>query len=487
VNRNPADNNYEAIGSSGLPTTGKVFRVTGIKFTGVTNSAYQYIVFGGSSSTDQYRIDNCYFDSGTVQSIMVAIYGYSISGVMDHCTLNGGGASEMVHCYGAGAGIITGWTDDVTPGSSHMLFFEDCIAQLNNYSSATAEGGTSMLQSYYGAKTVVRNCQLNFCQIDQHGTQGSIGARWFEFYNNTEFFPTGVTGATSFYALRGGSGVIYNNAASGTLTFSFQCQLYTDDATSNTTYGTAPNFGPGSGIFKNSLSQGPTSSPVYLWNNDTHIGVSTQVGNGGWTPSPIAANSNWFVSTNQPSSMLICERSTDVVGTTTYSYSPYTYPHPLTGLSTSPGSGLTATADASITKYVVGVTSGAYVPPTNLYLACFSSQFSNGPKAGATEWTTSSNPAYARTVMGANPTASWTIAAYASGTGVVFKNTNAVSGPAVTGNNQSCYSLGFCLASTVGVTDIQLFIDMPNDIALSIPIGFYVYLPALTGAIFTTE
>ena len=486
-NANPGGG-FEAINSTGLPTTGKLFRITGINFTGITSSLYNYIAFGGSSSSDQFRIDNCLIDGGSGQKVLLLIYGNTISGVVDHCTFAGGGASEMAHNFGAGAGQIGGWTNDITPGGSQMIFYEDCIFQQTGYTSLTGQGGCSALQSYYGAQTVVRNCLLNFCQVDQHGTQGNIAARWWEFYNNTLFIPNTNSGNTSFYAIRGGSGVVYNNNVTGQTSagFGISCNLYTDDTSSNTTYGTAPNFGPGAGIFKAGATQGPFSSPAYLWNNAT-VGVSTQIGSGGWNPSPILLNQNYYVSGSQPSSMLICEKASQTPGVTTYSYAPYTYPHPLTGLSTSPGSGLTAAADASIVKYTVGVVSGAYTVPTNLFLALFSTQFTNGAKAGATEWTTSSDPAYARTVMGANPTASWTIAAYASGTGVVFKNTNGIAAPTVTTNNQTCYSLGFCLASTVGVTDIQLYIDMPNNSALIIDIGYFVYLPALTGAIFTTE
>jgi len=468
-----------------LPTgSGFIFRMTGIYFQNINSSSYNYLIVSGSPSTDQFRIDNNFFDGGTVQVVMIGIGG-NPSGVMDHCTLQGGAASEMIHNTSVGAGNISGWTDDITPGGSKMFFIEDCIGQLTNYSSAIFEQGTSLMQSYYGARNVVRYTQLNFAQIDQHGTGGAVGARWFEFYNNNEFFPTGVTGATSFYAIRGGSGVIYSNSVSGTLTYAFVVSLYTDDTSGNTTYGTAPNFGPGAGIFKNSLSQGPFSSPVYLWNNDSHISIGTQVGTGGWNPSPILLNQNYYTSTTQPSSMLICERSTDTVGVTTYSYSPYTYPHPLTGLSTSPGFGLTATSDLSLTKTIVGVTSGAYTTPSNNYLACFSTQFTNGAKAGATEWATSSNPSYARVAMGATGTG-WTIAAYASGVGVVWNNTNTLLVPAVQSNNQTLYAIAFCDSATIGAGNIDFFIDMPNSGQLTVLVGLNVVLPAGTGAVFTT-
>jgi hypothetical protein len=412
-------------------------------------------------------------------------------GVIDHCTLNGGAASEMIHNQGFGSSSFTGWLNDVTPGSGTMLFIEDCIGQLNGFSTATNQTGTSIIQNYYGATTVLRYCTLNMCQLDTHGNVG-INGRWTEVYNCLEYIPSTNTGQVVLAAIRGGSGVIYNNGfAAGSQTTNCAIVLYTDEASSNNlspaVSGTQPGYGPGAGIFSAAgpppTSQGATSSPVYLWNNNASITVGTQIGVGGWTPSPITLNSSFYVSSTQPGSMIISQKASQIPPTT-YSYAAYTYPHPLTGLSTSPGSGLTAATDSSITKYVVGVTSGAYSTPANNYVALYSNQFTSSTKAGATEWSSASDTTYARQAMGATGSG-WTIAAYVNGTGVVWSNTNAINFPAVASNAQTLYSIGFCDALTVG--NINFFCDLANSGQLTVPIGFNVFILAGTGAVFTID
>jgi hypothetical protein len=50
--------------------------------------------------------------------------------------------------------------------------------------------GNSAVQSYNGARTVFRHNSLDFSQVDQHGTNGNIGARWWEIYDNTFNIPS---------------------------------------------------------------------------------------------------------------------------------------------------------------------------------------------------------------------------------------------------------------------------------------------------------
>lgn len=510
-----------ALGSSPTSGTGSgLFRVTGLKFIGPLSTAasYNYLYINNSKSQDPIRIDNCYLDSGGTQTTMVILWNNG-TGVFDHCTFNGGVASEMVHNNSMGVSLA-GWTDDLVPGSKNMYFFEDNIFQLNNFSTATSQTGTSAFQTYYGARTVARYNLSNFCQFDCHGSNAP-NTRWFEFYNNKLFIPSTNTGNTVFFVIRGGSGVIWNNSfASGSQTsLGAIISLYTDEASTNdlnpAVAGPQPGYGPGAGIFSGpSTSQGPTSSPVYLWNNDSRFNIGSNIGNGGWNPSPITPNSNYFISSSQPSSMTISQTAAQIGGTT-YSYSPYTYPHPLTGiggsvtptLSGSIGvsgilsltlnisalgsiavstilapsfgvhwSGLTATTDTKLVRTIVGATGGYSPLPANIYAALFGTIFGNQIKSGALEW---SDSAYVRQLIGATG-AGWTIAAYANGTGVVWSNTNSVIFPAVI-VTQTLASIGFCDAASVG--NINFFVDLAAT--LSVPVGISVVL-AVQGISFTT-
>jgi len=150
------------------------------------------------------------------------------------------------------------------------------------------------------------------------------------------------------------------------------------------------------------------------------------------------------------------------------------------------GSGFTAAADASISRTIVGVTSGAYsTPSTNgMYAGCFNTQFTAAAKAGATEWTTASDGSYARQQMGVSTAFGWSIAAYVNSTGVVWNNSNTITFPAVTLNNQSLAALGWIDVVTLGSGNINFFYDL--SAALSVNIGSNVILNPSTGAVFTT-
>lgn len=228
---------------------------------------------------------------------------------------------------------------------------------------------------------------------------------------------------------------------------------------------------------------GATLDPVYIWNNTNQNGPNyvnvdgANFGNNSAYPNINAGN---FIQQNEEY----------YLGQAMPGWSPYTFPHPLTGQTgggpppptTTAGSGITAAADLALTRTVVGVTSGAYVTPTNNWVALYSTQFTAQAKAGATEWTTASDTApYARVAMGAAG-AGWTIAAYVSGTGVVFSNTNQITFTAVAGNAQTLYAVGWC--DSVGPTggNVDFFVDLANNAQLSVPITVQVVLKATAGA-----
>jgi hypothetical protein len=144
------------------------------------------------------------------------------------------------------------------------------------------------------------------------------------------------------------------------------------------------------------------------------------------------------------------------------------------------GSGLTASSDLTLARKIIGVTTGAYVIPANNYWALYTTQFTAAAKAGATEWLAASDTAYVRQAMG-TAGIGWTIAAYASGTGVVWSNTNTLTQPAVAGTAQTLFACGWCDALVAG--NIDFFIDLATSV--SVGIGTQVVLTASTGAIFT--
>jgi hypothetical protein len=277
-------------------------RITGFTFT--SNSA---VTAEGSKSTTAFRIDHNTFSQPNNQAIFVICSG-NAPGLIDHNQFTGGSASEMIHNMGAGPSDGSGWTDDVVPGSPNMLFIEDNTFTYNATGSPAYFWGTSALQSYYGARTVFRHNTCNMCQVDQHGTAGMIGARWWEIYENT--FNVVTNGNQSDYiAIRAGSGVIFNNHVTGAANQGAgTIELYEEDS------GYPALYQVGRGINQN-------YSPAYIWGNDASMHVTSGSSN-------VVQGRDFMTSSSQPSGMKRWELGSDS-SSTTYSYTPYTYPHPL--------------------------------------------------------------------------------------------------------------------------------------------------------------
>ena len=295
-------------------------RITGFAFTSPGNgdgSAYALVV-SGSPTSSAFRVDHNTFIN-SAQSVFVEVSGNG-PGLIDHNTFTGGGASEEIHNLGAGAESNAGWTDDVTPGSDNMLFVEDNTLATNEPTYIC-----SGIESYYGARTVLRHNTFSFCQIDQHGTPGAVGARWWEAYDNTFYTPPGQN-QCCYVTMRGGSGVIWGNTTSGSNASSLAgIDLYEEDT------GTWPlAYQVGSGIGgdtngHNTCGGGTVnSSPAYVWGNAPSMAVSSQ------TPTKVVENRDYFSSTSQPTILLRQQLSTDTCSTT-YGYESYAYPHPLQG------------------------------------------------------------------------------------------------------------------------------------------------------------
>jgi hypothetical protein len=306
-------------------------RITGFTFTDSLNvncTTGTPIQTSGAPGNAPFRIDhNTFTNSGNVIFICTSGNG---PGLIDHNTFNGGGAAEEIHNLGLGPSSNGGWTDNIQPGSANMLIVED-----NAFNNNDPIYICSAIESFYGARNALRHNTFNFCQVDQHGTAGMIGARWWEVYNNNFNVPNGQN-QCCFITMRGGSGVIWGNTTSGTNAGAGSIDLYEEDT------GTWPlAYQVGSGI--NGVSDGhnncgsTNSAPAYVWGNGS-MPVGSQ------TPSALVLNRDYFNPSSQPSSMHWEEQSGDTCSTT-YTYTPYTYPHPLTlGAGTpAPPMGLAAT------------------------------------------------------------------------------------------------------------------------------------------------
>jgi hypothetical protein len=288
-------------------------RDRGTRITALTLLGDHTLAISGSKTTAPYRVDHCMFDDGTAgQAILVEVSGNG-PGLIDQCKFVAGAASEMIHNYGMGPENTSGWSDEVIPGSAAAVYIEDCIFSKNPLADKYF-WGTSAVQSYYGARTVIRHCILNYCQIDQHGNVPPLyGARWWEFYNNTFYVPPNGN-QSNYFGLRGGSGVVFDNHVNGgPNTGAGAIQLYSDETTN------PPLCGPGGGIF---VKGNRSFSPVYIWGNDSVMPVASASSN-------VIQGRDYLVSDAQPARLMRYQQASDN-STSTYSYTPFEYPHPLT-------------------------------------------------------------------------------------------------------------------------------------------------------------
>ncbi len=287
------------------------------RVTNFTIHSVNAINTGTGITNKPWRIDHC-----TINGIGLGT-GYMITtwsgpGLIDHCTFNVESFMETIHNMGYGPSNLTGWQDPPAPGSMNALYIEDCTVN-GQYGN-----GTCLIQSYYGARAVVRHNILNTIDVDYHGNHTAYGSRWWELYNNT------VTGTNSTFCLRGGSGMVFNNSGSGSY------MVFIDEP--------ADAFGDPSNYAGVGHGQNNSYSPAYIWNNtefstlynqdwcSINDGSGVRVGtdviqssSGTSLPATCTANppqAYWRTDTN---TLYKCTAT----NTWTIYYKPLTYPHPL--------------------------------------------------------------------------------------------------------------------------------------------------------------
>jgi hypothetical protein len=289
------------------PSGTGLIRVTGLELSVQSPEHYNgAIEVTGGPGKSPVRLDNLKCSTRDGGAMYVRTFGNGTV-LVDHCEFVGG--QEMTHNEGLKSGNEAGWNDDVIPGSLDQVYFEDCTFTNTNLNDPYF-GGKSALQGYYSSRTVIRHCRLEYTQVDQHGTAGMIGARWFEFYDNTFYMPANGN-QDKYFAIRAGSGVIFNNKfEGGPNKGGGAIKFYEEDT------GSYPQkYQPGRG-----RAQG--SSPVYVWGNAPEMTIAPD-------NNLVQLGRDVFSSGPKPANMKKCQKSGDSANGTAYTYQPCPYPHPL--------------------------------------------------------------------------------------------------------------------------------------------------------------
>jgi hypothetical protein len=297
------------------PGSGSGSRVTNFQFGGGDPGTGGFLELMGSLTTTPWRADHNTFTQLKSHSTMVYIYGNTV-GLFDHNTLACPDNCEMIHIMAANATDSSQWNNDLTPGSPLMTYLEDNTFQ--NNSSSSSFNSCQTTEAAYGARYVERHNTIIFCKIDNHGTPGMIGGRWYEIYENTFNIDRSGGNQSQYMQLRAGSGVVFNNHKTGFANAGGgDIELLEEDTGYPATY----QIGRG-------INQ--TYSPLYSWGNDASMPVESGSSN-------VVAGRDFFNSASQPDIMIRSEAKADggivngLLGSSpkTYSYSPFTYPYPL--------------------------------------------------------------------------------------------------------------------------------------------------------------
>ena len=360
-------------------------RVTGFKFqnTGTLGGVWSAVgvisIRGAGDSA--FRVDNNYLDNISAGQ-MITVFNSSdsrLTGVIDNNTLHdcyyatdppyGPYGVQVFRLYPTGSGNCAGgagWTDDFTYGDEHFVFVEDNL--IENTAEYTLGQVTTfrymrhMIEGEMGASFVARYNTLNMSvpqpnaegqlsgghgePIDVHGlclcTGSGHGFRGAEIYNN-KFLGTDIGNAI---VPRGGSWLIYDNEFDGTLDGEYV--LWREfRARPTVCASTCSSLCPCVDGYHQCATDDPDYYPLpeqiadtYLWGNtDDDTPITSTVDPSNYVPHYIQEARDYFESDD------LADAKVDGLDA---GYTPYTYPHPLTGGSASPSG--TVVVEGGITE-----------------------------------------------------------------------------------------------------------------------------------------
>lgn len=304
---------------------GRPFRITGFTLTG-DNDYYGVITIRGQCRN--FRIDNIKFLDLPERCINISGYSY---GLVDHCVFE-----NTAQPLAANGDTNAAWERPLTLGTENAVYVEDCLF--------IRDDGNAAIDAHDGGRFVFRYNTLYNAHVHAHGCCNTTrGVFSFEIYENTIIVDERMVGDPTMWAgvaMRGGTGVIFNNEMIGPfyhpiLVVNYRtCHEATHDACQE-------EFDRCDGDSQYDGNEDSTGYPCR-----DQIGRSTDTGQ--FTPQALEPLYQWnntlngnpvVVEINDISSYFTCENPSmrdhiksgrDYFDETERpGYQPYVYPHPL--------------------------------------------------------------------------------------------------------------------------------------------------------------
>lgn len=361
-------------------------RITGFKFSGTGNPAYIISVTGAGTGADgkgAFRVDNNYFNEVQHASRLIKTDGTTgkMTGLVDHNAFyykstspDHYGNITYINTYMGTSETCSGydsWKRTIGFGSDDFVFYEDNYF-LNTFLETSDGGGRVVVR--YNEHVVDYNAYM--IGVDGHGADTgqtqSCGIVANEVYNNTftgDYFGQIVD-------MRGGQWRVYNNTlASGILQINEYRLTAPSDLDWKACSGTfccpttpaqcniqAPQISDFASCYPvlnqvqntflwNNIKDGSNTSPTFVddsatlkyyvaLNRDYWMPTSGTEAN---LPATCTAGANTFYGATDSGKLWNC----DTTNHWTLTYTPYTYPHPLTG--ETPAATVTTISDCQLT------------------------------------------------------------------------------------------------------------------------------------------
>lgn len=321
------------INFDGTSASGNVGKISGVTVTG-TGNANGYI---NITSSYRFRLHHLKLTTTSHRDIYVE----GSYGLIDHIQVIKSDGSNAVQVLGGGSTPTGRWLSTIDWGSSNWVFIED-----STFTSTDCNTGLGWIDGFNGSKIVFRHNTATNQQGYVHGYDtASESALATELSNNLFQMHAVPCPIDRFYFHRGGAGYFWNNVMDLTESYnqyaprmlvlayfrsdiSQQGSLCNGSGPLDGNTGSPPGYpcwqqtGMGGGA-----TGGRDSAPIYEYNNS---GTGNYAGRTivGVESDHIVEDRDYFLNTPMPG------------------FTPYAYPHPLQGSSSSPT--VTTTAATSI-------------------------------------------------------------------------------------------------------------------------------------------